>query len=78
MSTPNQALIDSFLARIDADLERLRGLLVERVDWAGTLKILSDKAAQSAADAKRDLSELEGIRARVASGASTPDSDGTK
>jgi len=78
MTTANQAMVDAFLARLDDELERVRGLLVERGDWADKLKILSDMAAKSASDAKRDLAELERIRSLVAGGLATPDSDGTK
>lgn len=71
------AVVSAFIAQMDTELERLRGLLVERGTYADQFRTLADKATQSVADAKADIAELERLRALVSSGQAQPDTGGT-
>lgn len=71
------AVVAAFIAQMDAELERLRGLLVERGTYADQFRTLADKATQSVAEAKADIAELERLRALVSSGQAQPDTGGT-
>lgn len=70
------ALVTAMSQLIEAELERLRGLLVERSQTAETFrsaesnfKTLADKADGSVADAKADVHRLEQWKAAIEKGA---------
>jgi len=74
------ALATSFLAYLAAEKDRLRGLQEERATFAESLraietntKILADKAAQSAADAKLAIEELDKLENLITTNQKQPD-----
>lgn len=76
--------VAAWLAFVEADIERLRGLLVERGQNAEDLReleaqarVLADQAAAAVAAAKSDIAALERVRNLVTSGQAQPDSGGS-